>query len=118
MSYEKHRQLRVERPLYRDHERFWQVLSVKKPKTREESEAQRYGKCACPGCAAVGTRAKPLDLHHIVPRSHSKELIDEFTNHVYLCGDFFEKNHHKALHHERTSGWKDWKQLNVFEKGG
>jgi hypothetical protein len=114
MTYDKHDQLNKERRLYRDHTKIWDFLKLSVPASREESEARRFGKCACPSCPSIGTEDRPLDLHHIVPRSHSKQLIKDFTNHLYLCGDFFPANHHKALHGEMTPGRRDWLILGIF----
>ena len=102
-------------PLYRDHERLWEHLRLKCPESIEESQNLRYGKCANPRCALRGTKDHPLDLHHIVPRSHYVLLRDDIRNQLYVCGDFFGPNHHKALHGEETPGRKDWLALNVFD---
>ena len=102
-------------PLYRDHERLWAHLGLKCPESIEESQNLRYGKCANPRCVIRGTRDRPLDLHHIVPRSQSVLLRDDIRNHLYVCGDFSGPNHHKALHGEATPGRKDWLALSVFE---
>lgn len=89
-------------------------LRLKIPSSLEESMAERYGKCAALGCPAYGTIDRPLDLHHVVPRSQSRALIDDFTNHLYLCGDWFPRNHHKAIHGENTPGKEDWIRLGIF----
>lgn len=114
MAYLKSDQTGRQRKIYRNHEEIWEFLHLRKPTSQEESEAMRYGKCACPLCPARGTVDRPLDLHHIVPRSQSKELANNFLNHLYVCGDFFPGNHHKALHGEMTQGRKDWLALGVF----
>ena len=90
-------------------------LRLSMPANLEQSKSERFGKCAMPTCVSYGSTDHPLDLHHVVPRSQSKERSDDFTNHLYLCGDFFPKNHHQGLHGERTPGWIDWKQLGVFD---
>lgn len=41
-------------------------------------------------------------------------MVDEFINHLYLCGDFFSANHHKALHGELTPGKADWLAIGIF----
>lgn len=111
------KQQQVERMfrVYRDPERLRDVLRLRTPASREESEKGRYGRCPVLGCSAHGTESSPLDLHHIIPRSHSVARKDDYTNHLYLCGDFFPKNHHKALHGEATLGYRDWKHLGVFD---
>lgn len=113
-GFSKQQQLYKHLPVYRNHEEIWQFLGLSVPTSKEESQAMRYGKCACPSCPHYGTIDRPLDLHHIVPRSHSKALINQYANHLYLCGDFFSKNHHKALHGEMTPGRQDWVAIGIF----
>lgn len=112
-NYSKQSQLARNFGVSRDPHELRALLRLQMPKTLEESRAERFKKCAVPSCFAHGTVEHPLDLHHVIPRSQSKLLIDEFTNHLYLCGDFFEKNHHKALHGNSTPGRKDWEKLGV-----
>lgn len=113
-EFTKKQQLYKHLPTYRNHEEIWQFLGLSIPTSKEESQAMRYKKCACPPCPNYGTIDRPLDLHHIVPRSHSKALINEYANHLYLCGDFFPNNHHKALHGEMTPGRRDWMAIGIF----
>jgi len=113
-QYSKAEQISRQFRVHRDPERLRKLLKIAVSSTREESEQDRYRKCAHPHCVAIGSHDRPLDLHHIVPRSQSVGLIDEYTNHIYLCGDFFQKNHHKALHGEETPGKKDWISLGIF----
>ena len=113
-NYSKQSQLARSFGVSRDPHELRALLCLQMPKTLEESRAERFKKCAVPTCFAHGTVENPLDLHHVVPRSQSKSLIDEFTNHLYLCGDFFQKNHHKALHGNATPGRKDWEKLGVI----
>lgn len=112
--FSKNDQLHKSYKIHRDPERLRQLLGVLVPTSKEHSEARRYGKCEHPKCGNVGTIDRPLDLHHIVPRSQAKYLINEYVNHLYLCGDLFRENHHKALHGESTIGLKDWKTLGFF----
>lgn len=112
-SYSKQAQIARTHRIHRNPDALRAILRLAAPQTREESEARRYGKCSVPSCGAVGTSDQPLDLHHIIPRSQSRARIDDFTNHVYLCGDFFPKNHHKGLHGEATPGRVDWQRLGV-----
>lgn len=113
-NYSKQSQLARSFEVSRDPHELRALLRLQMPKTLEESRAERFKKCAVPTCFAHGTVENPLELHHVVPRSQSKSLIDEFTNHLYLCGDFFQKNHHKALHGNATPGRKDWEKLGVI----
>ena len=101
---------------FRNPEKLRKLLRLKMPETIEQSLAERYGRCAHPSCVAYGTMDHPLDMHHVVPKSQSGALQDDFTNHLYLCGDFFHKNHHKALHGEATPGRADWIALGVFDE--
>jgi len=114
-SYSKQSQLARTFGVSRTSENLRAFLRLTMPKTIEQSKSERFGKCAMPTCFAYGSENHPLDLHHVLPRSQSKERIDDFTNHLYLCGDFFPKNHHKGIHGERTPGWADWKQLGIFD---
>lgn len=113
--YEKYVQLNKNFAQHRDPDLLRALLRLPTPKSLHESQAQRYQKCGHPACSAYGTVDRPLDLHHIVPRSQSKVLVHEFTNHIYLCGDFFPKNHHKSLHGQQTPGRMDWLKIGVFE---
>ena len=102
--------------IHRDPESLRKLLNIRSPASLQESQAERFGKCAHPRCFSYGTIDHPLDLHHVVPRSQSKSRIDDFTNHLYLCGDFFPNNHHKALHGLATPGKKDWEELGISKK--
>ena len=102
--------------VHRNPESLRKLLNVRMPSTVQESQAERFGKCALPRCFSYGTVDHPLDLHHVVPRSQSKSRIDDFTNHLYLCGDFFPNNHHKAIHGLATPGKKHWEELGIFGK--
>lgn len=113
-SYPKIDQIARRHRIHRNPERLRALLRLQAPRSQEESAAQRYGKCAHPLCGAVGTSERPLDLHHIIPRSQSRTMVDEVTNHLYLCGDFFGANHHKALHGESTPGKADWLAIGIF----
>lgn len=113
-SFQKETQLFKNQKIHRNPEKLRQLLRKHIPSSKEESEAERYGKCANPKCVNIGTIDRPLDLHHIIPRSQSKSLINNYTNHLYLCGDRFVENHHKALHGEATPGLTDWKTLGIF----
>lgn len=113
-SFSKTEQILHNRTIHRDPERLRKLLGIVIPTSPSESMAQRYGKCSHPKCGNVGTIDRPLDLHHIVPRSQAKYLINEYSNHLYLCGDFFKENHHKALHGEMTPGMLDWRAIGFF----
>jgi hypothetical protein len=113
--YSKYNQLYKQYKIHRDPLRLRQLLNITLPTSQEESESRRYKKCEHPKCGNVGTIDRPLDLHHIVPRSQSSSLIKDFCNHLYLCGDRFKENHHKALHGESTIGLSDWKKLGLFD---
>lgn len=90
-NYSKQSQLARNFGVSRDPHELRALLRLQMPKTLEESRTERFKKCAVPSCFFHGTVEHPLDLHHVVPRSQSKSLIDEFTNHLYLCGDFFKR---------------------------
>lgn len=115
-NYSKQSQLARNFGVSRDPHELRALLRLQMPKTLEESRAERFKKCAVPSCFAHGTVEHPLDLHHVVPRSQSKSRIDDFTNHLYLCGDFFPNNHHKAIHGLATPGKKHWEELGIFGK--
>lgn len=102
--------------VHRNPESLRKLLNARMPSTVQESQAERFGKCAIPRCFSYGTADHPLDLHHVVPRSQSKSRIDDFTNHLYLCGDFFPNNHHKGLHGLATPGKKHWEDIGIFGK--
>lgn len=114
-TYSKQEQANRNFRTYRDPEKLRELLRLKMPDTLEASQSERYGRCAHPKCAAYGTIDHPLDLHHVIPRSQSVARQHDFQNHLYLCGDFFFKNHHKALHGEDTPGREDWKSLGIFD---
>ena len=101
--------------VHRDPENLRKLLNIRMPFTLQESQAERFGKCAHPQCFSYGTIDHPLDLHHVLPRSQSKSRIDDFTNHLYLCGDFFPNNHHKGLHGIATPGKKDWDDIGAYK---
>lgn len=113
-GYDKHRQLFHSRRIHRNPEQLRKLLGIAIPESSIESESYRYKKCAHPKCGSIGTIDRPLDLHHIIPRSQSKLLINNFINHIYLCGDLFPMNHHKSLHGESTPGLKDWENIGFF----
>lgn len=113
-NFTKQQQLLKAFRIHRDPERLRDLLKLRMPKSIEESKRERFAKCAFPKCSAYGTVDHPLDLHHVLPRSQSKNKIDDFTNHLYLCGDFFPRNHHKGLHGEATLGRRDWEELGIF----
>lgn len=113
-QYSKNTQISRKFHLRRDPVKLRDFLRLKMPISREDSEAERYGKCAVPNCGAYGTLDRPLDLHHVIPRSQSRARVDDFTNHLYLCGDWFPLNHHKAIHGETTQGKEDWLRLGLF----
>lgn len=102
--------------VHRNPESLRKLLNIRMPSTLQESQAERFGKCAHPQCFSYGTIDHPLDLHHVIPRSQSKSRIDDFTNHLYLCGDFFPNNHHKAIHGLATPGKKHWEDIGIFGK--
>lgn len=113
-SYSKESQIARTFRRHRDPVALRALFSLRMPTSEAESAAERYGRCAVPGCPSYGTLDRPLDLHHVVPRSQSRALIDDFTNHLYLCGDWFPRNHHKAIHGENTPGKEDWIRLGIF----
>lgn len=113
-SFSKDNQISRTRRIHREPDQLRALLGISIPTSKTESESRRYGKCSHPKCGNVGTIDRPLDLHHIVPRSQSRAMINEYSNHLYLCGDFFMQNHHKALHGEATPGLVDWRQLGIF----
>lgn len=113
-SYSKESQIARTFRRHRDPVALRALLSLRMPTSEAESAAERYGRCAVPGCPSYGTLDRPLDLHHIIPRSQLRQRINDFTNHLYLCGDWFPFNHHKALHGEGTPGRKDWLKIGVF----
>ena len=96
-SYSKESQIARTFRRHRDPVALRAHLSLRMPTSEAESAAERYGRCAVPGCPSYGTLDRPLDLHHIIPRSQLRQRINDFTNHLYLCGDWFPFNHHKAL---------------------
>lgn len=55
---------------------------------REITRKRDKGKCRIPGCTERAT-----ELHHIVPRSHSKKRRWDTRNLVWLCTD-----HHRLRH--------------------
>ena len=114
MEYSKHFQVEQTRKVHRNPEQLRRILKNLTPKTLEQSQQLRYGKCSIPQCISYGTPDHPLDLHHIIPRSQSSAHRDEFTNHLYICGDFFPRNHHKAIHGEATPGLEDLQKLGFF----
>jgi len=113
-NFSKQQQLSKAFEIHRDPERLRGLLKLCMPRSLEESRKERFGKCAHPRCFAYGTEDHPLDLHHVLPRSQSRSRIDDYKNHLYLCGDFFPKNHHKGLHGQATLGRRDWEDLGVF----
>lgn len=113
-SYTKHNQIARSHRIHRNPERLRALLHLKPSQSSEESQMLRFGLCSVPNCHALGTESHPLDLHHIIPRSQSIERIHDHNNHLYLCGDFFPNNHHKALHGEATKGKNDWIALGIF----
>lgn len=114
MEYSKQSQVEKIRKIHRNPEQLRRILKIPTPTTLEKSQQLRYGKCSIPQCISYGTPDHPLDLHHIIPRSQSIAHRDEFTNHLYICGDFFPKNHHKAIHGEATPGLEDLQKLGFF----
>jgi len=114
MEYSKQSQVEKTRKIHRSPEQLRYILKKSTPKTLEQSQELRYGKCSIPQCISYGTEDHPLDLHHIIPRSQSTASRDDFRNHIYLCGDFFPRNHHKAMHGEATPGLEDLQKLGFF----
>ena len=117
-AYPKVRQLAVDRALHRHPERLRAYLQLAIPATRAASRAERFGKCAFPNCRVVGTREHPLELHHVEPRSQSPGRRDDFRNHLYLCGDFHDRDHHGGLHGEQVPGRHDWERIGVRGAAG
>lgn len=114
MEYSKQSQVEKTQQIHRNPEQLRRILKNPTPKTLEQSQQSRYGKCSIPQCISYGTSDHPLDLHHIIPRSQSIAHRDDFLNHLYVCGDFFPKNHHKAMHAEATPGLDDLRKLGFF----
>ena len=99
---------------HRDPYQLRKILGIEIPSSESKSKAQRFGKCSHPRCSNVGTIDRPLDLHHIIPRSQSRADINNYINHLYLCGDRFVANHRKSLHGEATPGLVDWRAIGFF----
>lgn len=114
MEYLKATQLHTNRNVHRDPGKLAIILKKPLATSIEDSQEQRYKKCSIPKCIARGTIDRPLDLHHVIPRSQSVAFQNDFRNHLYVCGDLFPKNHHKALHGEATPGLEDLQKLGFF----